>query len=114
MLQIKVPFLPMSAWLPKVVEPSKQQGLAAVFFLILYPYYLIRGSLTFSPPFLGLTEKISQILSFGMIIEFWHVLKIFVSNAGFFSAFTKKLKAKKTQTQGKWIKNSTIFPKLKA
>ena len=32
----------MSAWLPKVVEPSKQQGLAAVFFLILYPYYLIR------------------------------------------------------------------------
>ena len=33
----------MSAWLPKVVEPSKQQGLAAVFFLILYPYYLIRG-----------------------------------------------------------------------
>ena len=43
MLQIKVPFLPMSAWLPKVVEPSKQQVLAAVFFLILYPYYLIRG-----------------------------------------------------------------------
>ena len=33
----------MSAWLPKVVEPSKQQVLAAVFFLILYPYYLIRG-----------------------------------------------------------------------
>ena len=32
----------MSAWLPKVVEPSKQQVLAAVFFLILYPYYLIR------------------------------------------------------------------------
>ena len=27
----------------------------------------------------------------------------------FFSAFTKKLKAKKTQTQGKWIKNSRIF-----
>ena len=46
MLQIKVPFLPMSAWLPKVVEPSKQQGLAAVFFLILYPYYLIRDSLS--------------------------------------------------------------------
>ena len=43
MLQIKVPFLPMSAWLPKVVEPSKQRVLAAVFFLILYPYYLIRG-----------------------------------------------------------------------
>ena len=34
----------MSAWLPKVVEPSKQQVLAAVFFLILYPYYLIRES----------------------------------------------------------------------
>ena len=46
MLQIKVPFLPMSAWLPKVVEPSKQQGLAAVFFLILYPYYLIREKIT--------------------------------------------------------------------
>ena len=36
----------MSAWLPKVVEPSKQQVLAAVFFLILYPYYLIRASVT--------------------------------------------------------------------
>ena len=35
--------------------------------------------------------------------------KLYLVNQGSFSAFTKKLKAKKTQTQGKWIKNSRIF-----
>ena len=65
MLQIKVPFLPMSAWLPKVVEPSKQQVLAAVFFLILYPYYLIRA---IGPVY---NEK------FDLKLMYWYVVDIF-------------------------------------